>query len=175
MENLLEILGVGGIIISGIVLIGIAYGGSILPALPGVPFATAAVLLIHFTLYKYPWYILTIVILLSIIISFADYILPIWGTKKYGGSKAGVRGSTLGLIAGAVISFFTNGIGIIALFAGPFIGAFIGEKYFANASNQVALRSAWGSFVGFLTGTISKLIIVTIIAIVFAIGVIKYL
>ena len=175
MENILAFIGEWGIIIIGFILIGVAYIGSILPALPGVPFATFSVLLLHFTLYTYNWYVLAIIILLTIIISFVDYVVPIWGTKKYGGSKAGVRGSTVGLILGALLSFFTSGIGIIALFAGPFIGAYVGEKYFANASNKVALRSAWGSLVGFLAGTIGKLIVVSIIAITYIYGVIKFL
>jgi uncharacterized protein YqgC (DUF456 family) len=145
-----------------------------LPALPGVPFATLAVLLVHFTLNKYPWYILTIVIVLTILVSFVDYVVPIWGTKKYGGSPSGVRGSTLGLIIGALVSFMSGGIGIVALFAGPFLGAYIGERYFAKAEKKVALRSAWGSLVGFMAGTIGKLAVVSIIAVIFVIGVIRY-
>lgn len=175
MENVLEVLGVWGVVLVGVILIIIAYSGSVLPALPGVPFATAAVLLVHFTLYAYPWYILLIVILLTIVISFVDYVVPIWGTKKYGGSKAGVRGSTVGLIIGALISFMSGGIGIVALFAGPFLGAYIGERHFAKADKKVALRSAWGSLVGFMAGTIGKIIVVTIIAIIFIIGVVRYI
>lgn len=173
MENVLEVLGVWGIIILGLILIAIAYGGSILPALPGVPFATAAVILVHFTLYSYAWYTLTIVILLTIAISFVDYVVPIWGTKKYGGSKSGIRGSTVGLLLGAIVSFMSGGIGIIALFAGPFLGAYIGEKYFAKADNKVALRSAWGSLVGFMAGTIGKLVVVSIIALIFVKGIVS--
>jgi len=172
MENLLEILGISGVIFAGVVLILIAYAGSILPALPGVPFATASIFLIHFTLHKYEWYTLTLVIFLTLLISIVDYILPVWGTKKYGGSKAGVRGSTIGLILGVIVSFFTSGIGIIALFLGPFLGAYIGEKYFTKTTNKIALQSAWGSLVGFLAGTIGKLITVTIIAVIFIYGII---
>ena len=174
MESILEVLGVWGVIISGFILILIAYGGSILPALPGVPFATAAVLLMHFTLYKYPWYGLVIVIILTIIISFVDYVVPVWGTKKYGGSKSGVRGSTVGLIIGAIISFMSGGAGILALFAGPFFGAYIGERYFAKADKKVALRSAWGSLVGFMAGTVGKLVVVSIIAFIFVVGIFRY-
>lgn len=174
MEGVLEILGVSGVIIIGLILIIIAYLGSILPALPGVPFAAAAVILVHFTLHQYAWYVLLVVILMTLIISFVDYVLPVWGTKKYGGSKAGIRGSTMGLIAGGIISFFSGGIGFIALFAGPFFGAYVGERYFAKADKKVALRSAWGSLIGFMAGTIGKMVVVTIIAIIFTVGLIKY-
>lgn len=174
MDVFLEVLGVGGVITLGIILIIIAYAGSLLPALPGVPFAALAVILVHFTLHRFAWYVLTLVLILTILISFVDYFVPIWGTKKYGGSPSGVRGSTIGLIAGALISFFTGGLGIIALFAGPFIGAYIGEKFFAKTSNAIALRSAWGSLVGFMAGTLGKIVVVSIIALIFVFGVFSH-
>lgn len=174
MENVLQIVGAWGVVFIGILLIIIAYSGSLLPALPGVPFATAAILLVHFTLYQYAWYVLLFVILLTIAISIVDYILPIWGTKKYGGSKAGVRGSIIGLVGGAMISILSGGIGFISLFVGPFLGAYIGERYFAKANKEVALRSAWGSFIGFMAGTISKIFVVTLFAFIFVFGLIKH-
>ena len=57
----------------------------------------------------------------------------------------------------------------------PFLGAYIGERYFAKADKKVALRSAWGSLVGFLAGTIGKMLVVTIIALIFTLGVVKHL
>jgi len=174
MDAVLEILGVSGVIILGILLILIGFIGSVLPALPGVPLAALSVILVHFTLYPYPWYILAIVILLTLAISIVDYVVPIWGTKKLGGSKQGVRGSTIGLVIGALISLGSGGLGIIALFAGPFLGAYIGELYFAKADQKTALRSAWGSLLGFIAGTFGKLIVVVIITIIFIAGLIQY-
>lgn len=174
MEAITGIIGDGGLITLGVILLLIAYLGSLLPALPGVPFAAAAVLLLHFTFVKYPWYIIAIIILLTIIISFIDYVAPIWGTKKYGGSPIGIRGSTLGLILGALISFMSGGLGIIALFAGPFLGAYIAERYFAKADKKAALRSAWGSLAGFVAGTIGKFAVVTVFLVIYIIGLIRY-
>lgn len=173
MDILFEILGSWGIIILGLALIIIAYLGSVLPALPGTPFAALAVFLVHFALpkeEKYSWITLTIVIFLTLAISLVDYILPIWGTKRYGGSKSGVTGSMIGLIVGVLLSFISGGLGMIAIFAGPFFGAYLGEKYFAKADNNTALKSAWGSLVGFLAGTLGKFIVVTIISIIFVFG-----
>jgi uncharacterized protein YqgC (DUF456 family) len=88
-----------------------------------------------------------------------DYVVPIYGTKKFGGSKRGVWGSTIGLLVGLfVLPFFGIVIGPFGLFGiilGPFLGAYIGEKTGGRDSNT-ALKAAIGSFIGFLTGTFMK-------------------
>ena len=58
-------------------------------------------------------------------VSILDYIVPVWGTKKFGGSKYGTRGATVGLIIG----LFLGPLGIII---GPFIGAVVGELIFKD-------------------------------------------
>jgi uncharacterized protein YqgC (DUF456 family) len=59
-------------------------------------------------------------------------------------------GCVIGLIAG----LWMTPIGLIV---GPFLGALIGELL-GNAKAEHALRAAVGSFVGFLFGTLLKLI-----------------
>lgn len=166
MEQVVDFIGVFGIVLIGVVLIIIGYIGSVMPALPGPPIALGSIFLIHFTLFKYPIWILAVLTILTIIMALADYYVPILGTKKFGGSKAGVKGSTLGLIFGVLITFFTSGFGIIFLLAGPFVGAFLGEKYAKN-DNTMALKSAIGSLIGFLAGAVGKVIVVSIILIMF--------
>lgn len=137
-------------ILSG-VLIFLGILGSLLPVLPGTPLAWLGILLLHFT--KYAdfsftfWIIFTLVMLL---ISVLDYFIPIWGTKHFGGTKAGVYGATIGLIVG----LFLGPVGIVA---GPFIGAFIGELIVNRRDVNRALKSATGSFIGFLLGIGLKL------------------
>ena len=80
----------------------------------------------------------------------ADYYIPIWGTKKFGGTKGGVRGAIIGLIIGI---FFFPPLGMIV---GPFLGAFAGEMLY-NQDSSKAFRSALGSFIGFVAGTLMKL------------------
>lgn len=174
MEVLTEILGFTGVVILGFILILIGLIGSVAPVLPGPPFAVLSVWLLHFTYHTYSWYILLAVTLFGLLVLLVDFFLPIWGTKKYGGSKSGVRGSTIGLILGFLASVFIPFIGIIGLFAGPFIGAYVGEKM-VKANNEVALKSAIGSLFGFLVGTFGKILVTTLISFVFLYGIIYYI
>jgi len=146
MDITLAILG------SGLVLIG--FFGSILPVIPGPPISWAGLLLLKWTTYisedpsgyqNVLWIMLFFVVLVTIL----DYVVPIMGTKKYGGTKRGVWGATLGVVAG----LFFGPLGIIL---GPFIGAYLGERS-TGKKDRDALRAAWGSFVGFLLGVGLKL------------------
>jgi uncharacterized protein YqgC (DUF456 family) len=109
-------------------------------------------------------------IVLAIIVAVAavlDYLVPIWGTKTFGGSKAGVRGSTIGLIVGMILlpmfGIFLGPFGLFGLLGGPFIGAWIGERY-AGKEPRLAMRAAFGSFVGFLAGTLMKIVLSVVLA-----------
>lgn len=166
MEQVFEYIGVYGMLIIGLILIFIGFVGSVMPALPGPPIALASVFLVHFGLEPFSIWILASLSLLTIGVAIADYYVPILGTKKFGGSKYGVKGSTIGLILGVLITFFTSGFGILFLLLGPFLGAFLGEKYAKN-NNTVALKSAMGSFIGFLAGAFGKIIVVFLILVAF--------
>jgi len=125
--------------------------GCIVPALPGVPLAYAGLWLLHATdKVQFSWQFLLIWGVVVIIVQVLDYVVPAWGTKKYGGSKAGVWGSTIGLIVGLLM-------GPWGIILGPFVGAFLGELLSGKETRE-ALRSGWGSFIGLLAGTILKLI-----------------
>ena len=150
------------VVVLGILLLAVAVAGSILPGLPGPPLAFGGLLLIMYNDHaranmaesNYIWLIIFAIIV--IIISVLDYFLPIWGTKKFGGTQAGVRGSTIGLIVGIFASFFTFASSIII---GPFIGAVAGEMM-AGESKETALKSGIGSFIGFAAGTIMKVMVI---------------
>lgn len=133
-----------------LVLLGII--GSFLPVLPGPITGWVGLLLLHFTsVILMDWTFLGITLAISIFVWGIDYVIPAWGTKKFGGSKFGVRGSMLGLILGLI---FLGPLGIIL---GPFFGALVGELIFDNHNFSRALKAAFGSFVGFLLSTGLKL------------------
>lgn len=166
MQEILNYIGEYGIYLLGILLIVIGYIGSVMPSLPGPPIALIAIYLVHFTVSPFSTATLIILTVLAIVMAIADYFVPIMGTKKFGGSKSGVKGSTIGLIVGVILTFMTSGLGVLLLLIGPFAGAFLGEKYAGN-SNEMALKSATGSFLGFLAGTFGKIIVVTIILVAY--------
>lgn len=140
--------------VAGALLVLTGFIGSILPVLPGPPISWIGYLLLYWTHYienarqayiNSLWILLFVVIVVTIL----DYVVPVLGTKKFGGSRAGVWGSTIGLIIG----LFFGPLGIII---GPFLGAFLGELV-SGKKEKEALRAGWGSFIGFLTGVGLKL------------------
>lgn len=143
-------------------LVGIA--GCILPVLPGVPLAYGGLVLLHFTdNVDFSWQFLTIWGVVTVVVQVLDYFIPAWGTKKFGGSKWGVWGSTIGLFVGLVM-------GPLGIVVGPFLGAVLGELMYFNRHPQTtdgqtpnsnfnkALRAGFGSFIGLLAGTLLKLV-----------------
>jgi uncharacterized protein len=141
----------------GIIFIILGLTGCFLPFLPGPHLNYAALVILHFT--KYTDFNSAIFIylgILTLIVQIIDYVVPVWGTKKFGGSNAETRGIMPGLIAGLFFLPAIGPFGIITIFGGPFIGGFPGEKIACNGSDK-AMRAAFGSFVGFLGGTFMKL------------------
>lgn len=149
-----------------IVFIGII--GAVLPVIPGPIVAYVALLILQLTSLasKYsgsPFNeeFLVIMGLITAGVTVLDYIVPIYGTKKFGGSKAGVRGSMIGLVVGIIIlpmvGIVIGPFGVFGIILGPFIGAYIGESMTGKESNA-AFKAAFGSFIGFLAGTLMKLI-----------------
>ena len=107
----------------GAALVLVGFIGSVLPIIPGPPISWAGLLLLKWTDFVVDhgaayentlWILLFFVILVTIL----DYVVPIMGTKKYGGSKRGVWGATIGVVVG----LFFGPLGIII---GPFLGAYI--------------------------------------------------
>ncbi|MDR1672473.1 MAG: DUF456 domain-containing protein [Bacteroidales bacterium] len=136
--------------VAGIVFLLAGLVGCILPVVPGPPFSYIALLLLQGTSFcNFSTRFLIVTAVITIVVTVVDWIIPAWGAKKWGGSKAGAIGATVGLIVG----LFIPPVGIIV---GPFIGAVVGELMAGRDSNT-ALKSGIGSLVGFLLGTGCKL------------------
>lgn len=124
--------------------------GCILPMLPGPPLAWLGMLLLHFT-DRVDFSVTELVVSALVVIAtlVLDYFTPMIGAKKFGGGKYGNRGCVIGTIVGM---FFLP----LGLILGPFLGAVIGELI-AGKPFRAALKAGFGSFVGFLFGTLIKL------------------
>lgn len=125
--------------------------GSILPILPG-PILTyfGIVLLYFFTDIDVSFSSLILYLVLTLIIFFSDYFLQIIGIKKFGGGRYVVYTTILGTFLGIFFAPF-------GLILGPFLGAFIGS-FIEFKSNNKALKTALITLVGFLFGTLLKLV-----------------
>ncbi|PIA78543.1 hypothetical protein BFR04_03135 [Gaetbulibacter sp. 4G1] len=130
--------------------------GSFLPVLPGPLTSWVGLLILHFTdAIPMDMSFIIITLVIAIFIWILDYIIPAIGTKRFGGTRSGMIGTTIGLIVG-LIAPIPGGIII-----GPFVGALIGELL-NNADSKTAIKAAFGSFIGFLTSTFIKFIVAII-------------
>jgi uncharacterized protein YqgC (DUF456 family) len=126
--------------------------GSLLPALPGPPIAFIGLIIQQLRdPNPFTTKFLLIWVAVILLVTLLDYYVPIWGTKKFGGTKYGMWGCTLGFLA----AFWMGPLGVVA---GPFAGAFIGEMI-ADQNSQRAMRAAMGAFLGFLGGSLIKILI----------------
>lgn len=130
-------------------LVGIV--GCIIPGLPGTPIAYAGLWIAQITdRVDFSWQFLLVWGIITVIVSVLDYVVPAWGTKRYGGTKWGIWGSTIGVFVGLLF-------GAVGVIVGPLAGAIIGELLGGKEVRE-ALKAGWGSFVGLLFGTILKLV-----------------
>lgn len=134
------------------------------PIPPAVPVAWLGLLLARLGGLAITTPMLVWAAIIGVALMVLDYIIPLLTTKKFGGTKWGVWGCTLGLLA-SVIGLPFGPTGIIGVFFWPFIGALIGE-YLKQQDLQPALRSAWGAFVGMMTGTLAKVVYGTVLLVI---------
>jgi hypothetical protein len=140
------------IIVSSLMTAGLL--GTFLPLLPGLPLIYLAFVVYGFFTswvdfginFMLVWGIVTLLLI------FLDYYIGAMGAKKYGASPAGVWGAIIGGVLGIIF------LGFLGIIAGPFLGAFIGEVL-AGKTHASALRASWGTLVGYLAGTMFKVII----------------
>ena len=138
------------LILAGICMV-VGIIGCIVPGLPGTPIAYAGLWVAQATdRVDLSWQMLLIWGVVTIVVTVLDYVVPAWGTKRYGGTRWGVWGSTIGVFAG----LFFGPTGVIVC---PLLGAILGELL-GGKEMQQALKAGWGSFIGLMCGTLLKLI-----------------
>ncbi|MGQ3678632.1 DUF456 domain-containing protein [Tenacibaculum discolor] len=136
--------------------------GSFLPVLPGPITSWVGLLLLHLTkAVPQNWTFLGITLAIAVIIFFLDYFIPAMGTKRFGGTKYGVYGTTIGLIIG-LLSPIPFGILI-----GAFVGALVGELIYDSKDTNRAIKASFGAFLGFLASATIKFSISMVFLVLF--------
>lgn len=143
------------LLIIGFLLMLIGILGSFLPVLPGPTISWVGLLLLYLTK-SVPddWLFLGITLAIALTVFALDYIIPAVGTKKFGGTKAGMLGTMIGLL----VALFFPILGPFGIIIWPFVGALVGELM-NKADKKTATKAAFGSFIGFLTGTFLKFMV----------------
>lgn len=143
MEYIVLILGIC-LLIGGII-------GSILPALPGLPLSWLGLMSLFFVPgIATNYWLLGTTLVITIVLSVLDYIIPAKGTKMFGGTSYGIWGTNIGLVVGIFLPI------PFAFLICPFLGAFIGELIYNSKDKNRAFKAAFGAFIGFLAGTFMK-------------------
>jgi len=144
------------------VLVVVGVLGAILPALPGLPLVFGGLLLAAWVdgFAHVGWITLTILGVLTLFGLGVDLIASLLGAKRVGASKLAVLGAAIGTLVGI---FF----GLPGLLIGPFAGAVIGELSSGSGMNQ-ATRSGVGAWLGFLFGSVAKLVVACLMVGLFA-------
>lgn len=138
-------------ILLGFLLMWIGIAGSVLPVIPGTPVSWLGLVVLFLApSLSFEWTFIILTGIVAIGLYVLDYVIPAWGTKRFGGSKAGAWGTTIGLVIGILVPI------PLGILIGPFLGALIGELAFNKTQGKQAFKAAIGSFFGFLASTFMK-------------------
>ncbi|MBN6888882.1 uncharacterized protein ACUXCC_003825 [Cytobacillus horneckiae] len=146
-----------------IILFIVAFAGLVYPIIPSVLFIAAGFIVygLFFSFEPFNWLFWTIQILFVILLFGADYISNMIGVKKYGGTKAGIWGSTIGILVGPFV------IPVAGIILGPFLGAVIAELIVHRRNIKEAIKVGFGSLIGFISSIFTKGIIQAVMIIYF--------
>ncbi len=127
--------------------------GCLLPVLPGPPLSYIALLILSLAKEWEPFSFNFLILMgvVTLVVSFFDYIIPAAGAKRYGGSKFGVWGSILGMVLGMIFFSF------VGLVIGGWVGAIGGELY-AGKTSREAIRAGWGVLIGNVAAILIKML-----------------
>jgi uncharacterized protein YqgC (DUF456 family) len=139
-------------IVTGSIFLLLGIAGCVLPILPGPVLSFLGLLLLALLKQFSPPLTPTLIIImaiLTVVVTIGDYLIPLWGAKRYGATKWGIWGSVIGMAIGIFFSPF-----------GMLLGAFIGAvtvEWLVQKERGKALKAGWGVFIGSLAGTALKL------------------
>ncbi|MFB9327607.1 DUF456 domain-containing protein [Paenibacillus aurantiacus] len=150
----------GWIIVALLFIVGMA--GAVYPILPGALAIYAAFFVYGFfvSFEHFGFWFWSFQTMIVAVLFIADYAVNAWGVKKFGGSKASVIGSTIGVLIGPFV------IPAFGLLLGPLLGAVIGELI-AGSNFEKALKVGFGSVVGLFSSIFVKILLQAIMIVIF--------
>lgn len=135
-----------------LIVVGIA--GTVLPALPGVIFVLAGIILgawiDDFT--RVSSWTVGVLSVLALVAWVMDYVAGLLGAQKVGASKQALIGAAIGTVVG----LFMGLVGVLFM---PLVGAAAGE-YLAQKQSHRALKVGIATWLGLMVGLITKVVIV---------------
>ena len=139
-------------IVIGSIFVFVGIAGCVLPILPGPVLIFLGLLVLallkDFSSPLTPT-LMIVMAILTVIVTIGDYMIPLWGAKKYGTSKWGIWGSVAGMAIGLLFSPF-------GMLLGAVIGA-VAVEWLVQKEKGKAFKAGWGVIVGSLLGAVLKL------------------
>lgn len=132
------------------ILLFIGFWGCVIPCVPGPAVSYAAMLLLLPSRFSPSVGICTAFGVACAVVLVLDYVVPAVGAKRFDCSRWGIAGCA----AGTVIGMF---FGLSGMVLGPFLGAVAGELV-AGKKIAASMRGGFGAFLGFVAGTLLKMV-----------------
>jgi uncharacterized protein YqgC (DUF456 family) len=132
----------------------VGMAGIVVPVIPSIPLiwlgAFLYAIFTHFE--KVTWTVLLVFALLTIFSIVLENLGNVYGAKRFGATRWGIMGS----MVGTGVGFYLGGP--VGLILGPIVGTIIFELI-GGKGYRGALKSGLGNFVGFLGGSIVKILV----------------
>jgi len=152
----------GWILVVALFVVGMV--GAVYPVLPGA-LAIYGAFFVYGLFFGWAsfgvWFWIIQTLIVAVIFA-ADYAVSALGVKRFGGSRASIVGSTIGIVVGPFV------IPAFGLVLGPFLGAVLGEMT-TGQKLQPALKVGVGSLVGLFSSIVVKIALQLAMIIVFII------
>jgi uncharacterized protein YqgC (DUF456 family) len=142
------------IFVISLIIMMVGMAGIIVPIIPSTPliWVGAFIYAISTHFEKVTWLMVLLLALMAIFSVVLENLGNVYGAKKFGATRWGIIGSFVGTGAG----FFMGGP--VGLILGPIVGTIVFELI-GGKGYRGALKSGVGNFVGFLGGSLLKLLI----------------
>ncbi len=147
-----------------IVFLAAAFLFTVLPLIiPGIILTIIAALIFIFWKGLAALGVLNLIIILAMGICYllADWLGGILGAAKFGASKFGVGGAIVGGLLGLPFG------GLVGVLVGTVLGAALAEMVFERKKIKDSFRVGVGAALGFLLGTVGKIVAVAVATVVF--------